>query len=161
MVFQDYALWPHLVIRANVTFALHPPQAFQDRLPHLGRRDARPGLASAGWPNGTRTSCPAASSSALLMIRPTGVRLCASHTGEHHLAGTVADVAFRGRGYEHAVDIPGHGRLTGVFSEARAARGDPVGLRLDSGGCHLFAATPDSAATPAARVAAALATGAG
>jgi iron(III) transport system ATP-binding protein len=82
---------------------------------------------------------------ALLMIRPTGVRLCASHTGEHHLAGIVADVAFRGRGYEHAIDVPGHGRLTGVFSDTRAVRGETVGLRLDPGGCHLFDATADEA----------------
>ncbi len=55
-------------------------------------------------------SLPLGQAAALLMIRPTGIRLCASHTGEHHLAGTVADVAFRGRGYEHAIDIAGHGR---------------------------------------------------
>jgi ABC-type Fe3+/spermidine/putrescine transport system ATPase subunit len=77
---------------------------------------------------------------ALLMIRPAGVQLCAVHTGEHHLAGIVADVAFRGRGYEHAIDIPGNGRLTGVYSGVRAARGENVGLRLDAGGCHLFPA---------------------
>jgi iron(III) transport system ATP-binding protein len=86
---------------------------------------------------------------ALLMIRPTGVRLCASHTGEHHLAGTVADVAFRGRGYEHAIDIPGTGRLTGVFSDARARRGEAVGLRLDPSGCHLFSAPADPGQAPA------------
>ena len=92
---------------------------------------------------------PLADGAALLMIRPTGVHLCATHTGEHHLAGTVADVAFRGRGYEHAIDIPGHGRLTGVFSDARTVRGETVGLRLDPGGCHLFEATADSGQAPA------------
>jgi ABC-type Fe3+/spermidine/putrescine transport system ATPase subunit len=91
---------------------------------------------------------PLGSGAALLMIRPTGVHLCAPHTGEHHLAGIVADVAFRGRGYEHAIDIPGHGRLTGVFSDARAVRGETVGLRLDPGGCHLFAALADSGELP-------------
>ena len=60
-----------------------------------------------------------------------------------HLTGRVADVAFRGRGYEHAIDVPGHGRLTGVFAPARAARGDQVGLRLEPDGCHLFPAAPD------------------
>ncbi|HTW00532.1 MAG TPA: ABC transporter ATP-binding protein [Streptosporangiaceae bacterium] len=82
---------------------------------------------------------PAPGEAARLLIRPTGVRLCAAGGGEHHLSGIVADVAFRGRGYEHAVDIPGLGRLTGVFAETRAARGEVVGLRLDAGGCHLFA----------------------
>jgi iron(III) transport system ATP-binding protein len=76
---------------------------------------------------------------ALLMIRPTGVTLCPPDTGQHHLAGVVADVAFRGRGYEHAIDLPGQGRLTGVFSPVRAARGAAVGLRLTADGCHVFA----------------------
>jgi iron(III) transport system ATP-binding protein len=49
-------------------------------------------------------------------------------------------VAFRGRGYEHAIDIDGSTRLTGVFAEARTARGEMVGLRLDPAGCHLFPA---------------------
>jgi hypothetical protein len=52
----------------------------------------------------------------------------------------VADVAFRGRGYEYAIDLPGLGRLTGVFAPRRAGRGDPVGLHLDPEGCHLFPA---------------------
>jgi ABC-type Fe3+/spermidine/putrescine transport system ATPase subunit len=81
---------------------------------------------------------PLTARTALLMVRPTGIRLCETGTGEHHLAGTVADVAFRGRGYEHAIDLPGHGRLTGVFSDTRAARGDNVGLRLEAAGCHVF-----------------------
>ena len=74
----------------------------------------------------------------LLMVRPTGVRLVSTDTGEHHLTGTVADVAFRGRGYEHAIDLPGYGRLTGVFASARASRGETVGLRLEPEGCHVF-----------------------
>jgi iron(III) transport system ATP-binding protein len=80
------------------------------------------------------------------MVRPTGVQLCPSHADDHHLAGTVADVAFRGRGYEHAIDIPGHGRLTGVFADTRAERGEHVGLRLDPRGCHLFNAGPEEPA---------------
>ncbi len=60
-----------------------------------------------------------------------------------HLTGRVADVAFRGRGYEYAIDLPGLGRLTGVFAPHRAGRGAEVGLRLDPDGCHLFPATQD------------------
>jgi len=82
-----------------------------------------------------------AGADALLLIRPTGVRLSGTHNGDHHLAGVVADVAFRGRGYEHAIDIPGHGRLTGVFAATRAERGETVGLRLEPAGCHVFSAT--------------------
>jgi iron(III) transport system ATP-binding protein len=114
--------------------------------------------AAAGGADGTGTgrplharapAGPLAGRAALLMIRPTGVRLCPNADGEHHLVGTVADVAFRGRGYEHAVDLHRLGRLTGVFAETRAARGEVVGLRLEPGGCHVFAG-PAPAAEPAA-----------
>jgi iron(III) transport system ATP-binding protein len=84
-------------------------------------------------------AAPGAGPSALLMIRPTGVRLVSELGDEHHLTGVVADVAFRGRGYEPAVDLPGSGRLTGVFAETRSARGESVRLRLEPGGCHVFA----------------------
>jgi ABC-type Fe3+/spermidine/putrescine transport system ATPase subunit len=73
------------------------------------------GLAQARPFHTRRPSLPLREAAALLMIRPTGVQLVASHTGEHHVTGTVTDVAFRGRGYEHAIDIPGHGHLTSVF----------------------------------------------
>jgi hypothetical protein len=53
-------------------------------------------------------------------IRPTGVRLCAGRPAEVHLSGRVTDVAFRGRGYEHTIDINGSTRLTGVFAAAKA-----------------------------------------
>jgi iron(III) transport system ATP-binding protein len=89
---------------------------------------------------------------AVLMIRPTGVRLVSGPGDEHHLTGTVADVAFRGRGYEHAVDLPGSGRLTGVFAETRAARGEAVALRLEPEGCHVFAGQPEPAVAGAAGV---------
>ena len=75
---------------------------------------------------------------AVLAIRPTGVRLASLTDGSPHLTGRVADVAFRGRGYEYAIDLPGLGRLAGVFARHRATRGDEVGLRLEPDGCHLF-----------------------
>jgi len=93
-----------------------------------------------GAGGGAAPAVLAAGARAVLAIRPTGVRLTSASPGEHHLTGVISDVAFRGRGYEHAIDIPGHGRLTGVFSETRAARGDQVGLRLEAAGVHLFPA---------------------
>jgi iron(III) transport system ATP-binding protein len=92
---------------------------------------------------------PVPAGRALLMIRPTGIALCEPGADGRHLVGTVADVAFRGRGYEHAVDIPGHGRLTGVFAPLRAARGALVGLRLDPAGCHVFAQSGGAAGAQA------------
>jgi iron(III) transport system ATP-binding protein len=100
-------------------------------------------------PAGTSAAAPGTDGSAaglkpgddaLLAIRPTGVSLLRSAEEAPHLAGRVADVAFRGRGYEYAIDLPGLGRLTGVFARHRADRGDSVGLRLDPEGCHLFRA---------------------
>jgi iron(III) transport system ATP-binding protein len=87
---------------------------------------------------------------ALLAIRPTGIVLLPAAGETPHLTGRVADVAFRGRGYEHAIDLPGLGRLTGVFARHRAQRGDSVGLRLDPDGCHLFPADakPDEMRAP-------------
>ena len=68
----------------------------------------------------------------------------------------MADVAFRGRGYEYAIDLPGLGGLTGVFARHRASRGDEVGLRLDPEGCHLFPAEDATLADAAAPVASAV-----
>ncbi len=81
-----------------------------------------------------------------MMIRPTGVRLSGNGSMAsggpqvHHLSGRVTDVAFRDRGYEHAIDINGSTRLTGVFADVKAPRGETVGLRLDPAGCHVFPA---------------------
>jgi iron(III) transport system ATP-binding protein len=86
------------------------------------------------------TAC--SSSSSLVMIRPTGVKLTSNGSTERHLSGRVTDVAFRGRGYEHAIDINGTTRLTGVFADVRAKRGEIVGLRMDPAGCHLFPVEP-------------------
>ncbi len=79
-------------------------------------------------------------SAGLLMIRPTAVSIASPEGNGHHLVGTVSDVAFRGRGYEHAVELHEGFRLSGIFSEHRVGRGDTVGLRLDTGGCLVFPA---------------------
>ena len=104
---------------------------------------------SAARPGPRRCGCPRrrvpGGGAALLMIRPTGVALCDADGGDQHLTGTVADVAFRGRGYEHAVDIPGHGRLTGVFGPPRAPAGQPGRAAAGAGAaatCSRSAARP-------------------
>jgi iron(III) transport system ATP-binding protein len=98
-----------------------------------------------GIPFLARSRPAAASEAVTVLIRPTGVHLCppsatqngTGHNG-HHLTGRVTDVAFRGRGYEHAIDIDGRTRLTGVLAETRVPRGEQVGLRLDVTACHAF-----------------------
>ena len=113
---------------------------------------AGPGLAGPGRTTAFLARSPVepldgelqAGQSALMMIRPTGVRLSANASTDsdgsqiHHLSGRVTDVAFRGRGYEHAIDINENTRLTGIFADVKAARGETVGLRLDPAGCHVF-----------------------
>jgi len=84
-----------------------------------------------------------AGGSALLTVRPTAVRICAPDLGDHHILGTVTDVAFRDRGYEHAVDVPGQGIFSGIFGAWRAARGETVGLHLESAGCMIFPSAHD------------------
>ncbi len=84
---------------------------------------------------------------AVLMVRPTAVRLGAPDGTDHHLLARVADVAFRGRGYEHAVELDCGTQISGVFAERRVGRRESVGLRLDTSGCIVFPAGAAATAT--------------
>jgi iron(III) transport system ATP-binding protein len=91
-----------------------------------------------------------ASGEGLLCIRPTAVQLCSPDGEDYHLAGIVADVAFRGRGYEHAVILEDGASIQGVFCDVRIERGRPVGLRLAQAGCVVFpVGAHSSSAAPA------------
>ena len=98
-------------------------------------------------PSATTSSATASSTATTateevtVLIRPTGVHLSPASGNGHHLTGRVTDVAFRGRGYEHAIDIDGRTRLTGVLADIRVPRGEPVGVRLDPAACHAFPAS--------------------
>ncbi len=59
----------------------------------------------------------------------------------------VSDVAFRGRGYDHVVEVEGGHRLTGIFHTRRIERATQVSLRIDASGCIAF---PDGPAVPSA-----------
>lgn len=74
----------------------------------------------------------------LLMLRSSSLTLCSPDLESCQLVGTVTDVAFRGRGYEHAVLIENGVQLSGVFSRTRGVRGERVGLVVDSHGAQLF-----------------------
>ncbi len=74
----------------------------------------------------------------VVAIRPAAISLCRHDVQEHHVTGTVVDVAFRDRGYEHAIDLPGHPRLTGVLHHTRFDRGDTVGLHFAAESCLIF-----------------------
>jgi len=81
----------------------------------------------------------------VLLVRPAAIRLVEPWGEACHLVGTVADVAFRGRGYELAIDLDGGGRITNAFSAERVARGEIVGLALDASGCVVFSSSLDQA----------------
>jgi ABC-type Fe3+/spermidine/putrescine transport system ATPase subunit len=73
-----------------------------------------------------------------IMVRPSAVHLCAPDCLDCHVVGSVTDVAFRGRGYEHAVVLAEGNQVTGIFHDARFARGDVVGLTIEAAGCLAF-----------------------
>ncbi|MHB8618165.1 MAG: ABC transporter ATP-binding protein [Chloroflexota bacterium] len=80
-----------------------------------------------------------------VLVRPSAVQLLPATHQDAHLAGEVRDVAFRGRGYEHVVEISGGHRLEGAFSEHRWERGEHVGVKLDANGCLLFSSNGGAA----------------
>lgn len=68
------------------------------------------------------------------IIRPDAATLT-SATEEGTMQAVVTDVAYRGRGYEHAVTTEA-GTLTGIHAPTRHERGAKIGLRLSADGCH-------------------------
>jgi iron(III) transport system ATP-binding protein len=95
-------------------------------------------IARAGGPVAPATA-------ARILVRPSAVRLLPPTSGVD-LTGRVRDVAFSGRGYAHALDLPGGVVLTGIFDDDRWARGDTVGVSFDPRGCLLY---PDTGANGA------------
>ncbi|MEY9964831.1 iron(III) transport system ATP-binding protein [Streptacidiphilus sp. MAP12-16] len=101
---------------------------------------------------GSRDSVPAGAALRLL-IRPAAVTLvgttgAATEAATGNLTGTVVDTAYRGRGYDHVLELPGGTRLTGVFDRLAHPRGTQVHLRLDPEGCFAFP-DPQPSPTPA------------
>jgi ABC-type Fe3+/spermidine/putrescine transport system ATPase subunit len=68
-----------------------------------------------------------------LFVRPSAVHLVAP--AEAHFLAHVRDVAFAGRGYEHALVADGPVLFTRIFSDQRSERGALVGVRLAPEGC--------------------------
>ena len=79
-----------------------------------------------------------------VLVRPAATAISdppADRTGAPSEAGTVvgtvADVAYRGRGYDHVVVCP-EGTLSAVHSQLPHARGERVHVRLDPDGCLAY-----------------------
>ena len=68
MVFQDYALWPHMTVAQNVGYALRR-RSSRAGPPRAPRRGASSGWASAARRRATRTSCPAGEQQRVALAR--------------------------------------------------------------------------------------------
>ncbi len=112
--------------------------AVEHRRPVVANLAGPPGGGAAGSGVGTGPAGVSPGSLGLLTVRTAATRLGSPEDDDYHLLGLVADVAFRGRGYEHAVRLADGTQLTGVFSERRVPRGERVGLRLEASGCLVF-----------------------
>ncbi len=138
----------------------HPATPFVARFTGLAAElRVRTGHAAAGEQTevelasgaGTRAICaraiaPLEPGEALLAVRPSAAGLCHPDSPECQARGEVADVAFRGRGYELVVDLPGGGTVAGIVTTERARRGERVGLTFSGTGCLVFAEAAAAAA---------------
>jgi len=76
---------------------------------------------------------PAAGSTVTVLIRPGATRLAADG-----IPGRVADIAYRGPGYDHVVELADGTRLSGVFDTTRRRRGEAVQVGLDPAGSFAY-----------------------
>ena len=88
-----------------------------------------------------------------MFVRPSAVHIVAPAGAP--VVAQVRDVAFAGRGYEHALSADGPVLFTRAFCEHRWERGATVGIRLSPEGCLVLAGegsfNDSSAATEAGR----------
>lgn len=73
-----------------------------------------------------------------LMVRSAPIRLLEWANETSTFPGRVVDVAFRGRGYDHVIDIGEGYRLLGVFAETRWERHSPVQVSIPAEACIAF-----------------------
>ncbi|MGA8634979.1 MAG: ABC transporter ATP-binding protein [Candidatus Dormiibacterota bacterium] len=73
-----------------------------------------------------------------VLVRPAATRVLPdSEISAAALPGTVADVAYRGRGYEHVLACAG-GTLAAIFDSKRWPRGSELRIGLDPDGCVAY-----------------------
>jgi ABC-type branched-subunit amino acid transport system ATPase component len=70
-----------------------------------------------------------------ILIRPAATSFKRDSTNS--LAATITDVAYRGRGYEHAIATK-YGSLTGVFDTVSHPRGGRISVSIDPDRCIAF-----------------------
>ena len=76
MVFQNYALYPHMTVRENMGFALKLAKADQGEIDQQGRARRRRSSTSSSTSSASRRTSPAASASA----SPWAARSCATRS---------------------------------------------------------------------------------
>ncbi|TJZ94800.1 ABC transporter ATP-binding protein [Actinacidiphila oryziradicis] len=79
-------------------------------------------------------------SAVTVLVRPAAARLVPSVDDDSGLLSRVRDVAYRGHGYDHLVELADGTLLTGVFAEQRYQRSEEVRVRLDPSGSFAYRA---------------------
>jgi ABC-type Fe3+/spermidine/putrescine transport system ATPase subunit len=72
-----------------------------------------------------------------LYVRPSAIHFGSVSTPGAILA-RIADVAFRGRGYDHAIVLGDGTTFVGIHDEQARSRGDEVAVSFDPAGCFYF-----------------------
>jgi ABC-type Fe3+/spermidine/putrescine transport system ATPase subunit len=86
------------------------------------------------------TSALRIGSAVRVLVRPAGTRISRDLAAAgSSLRGTVIDVAYRGRGYDHVLELPG-GTLSAVFDPERFERGAEVTVTIDPNACVAYPA---------------------
>jgi iron(III) transport system ATP-binding protein len=87
-------------------------------------------------------------SAVTVLVRPAAARLVPTTDTDSGLLSRVQEVAYRGHGYDHLVELPDGTRLTGVFAEQRRQRGEEFRVQLDPDGCFAYPADASMSVTP-------------
>jgi iron(III) transport system ATP-binding protein len=70
-----------------------------------------------------------------VLIRPAATSF--KKESENRISSVITDVAYRGRGYEHAIESK-YGALTGVFDSVSHPRGGRISVSIDPDRCIAF-----------------------
>jgi iron(III) transport system ATP-binding protein len=77
-------------------------------------------------------------SAVTVLVRPAAAHVVPTTDTDSGLLSRVQDVAYRGHGYDHLVELADGTRLAGVFAEQRRQRGEEIRVQLDPGGSFAY-----------------------
>ncbi|MCW2938035.1 MAG: transporter related protein [Actinomycetia bacterium] len=77
-------------------------------------------------------------SAVTVLVRPAAAHVVPTTDTDSGLLSRVQDVAYRGHGYDHLVELADGTRLAGVFAEQRHQRGEEIRVQLDPGGSFAY-----------------------